>query len=157
MYVLYLYLYLYVFIIYLYLMSILKISTFIILLSLITFISSNTKDPDFVNKYKPDYKTEGDEVNFPKSGNKVKVHYIGTFTDGRKFDSSRDRGQEFEFHVGKGQVIKCWDEVILQMSKGERTIITCPSSTAYGSRGAGNVIPPNTDLNFDIELISFSN
>lgn len=137
-------------------MSILKISSFVIILSLITLISSDTKDSDFVNKYNPEYKTEGDKVNFPKSGNKVKVHYIGTFLDGRKFDSSRDRGQEFEFHVGKGQVIKCWDEVILQMSKGERTIITCPSSTAYGSRGAGNVIPPNTDLKFDIELISFS-
>lgn len=90
----------------------------------------------------------------PQVGQKVKVHYNGTFLDGRKFDSSVDRGTPFEFTVGVGQVIKCWDQVVANLSVGEKVKVTCPSNLAYGSRGAGDAIPPNTDLNFEIELLS---
>ena len=81
----------------------------------------------------------------------------GTLKDGgKKFDSSRDRGQKFTFTLGVGQVIKCWDEGVAMMKVGERATLDCSSDVAYGSRGAGGVIPPNADLLFDVELFSFS-
>lgn len=99
---------------------------------------------------------EGDGVASPQKGQTVEVHYTGTLKDnGKKFDSSRDRGSHFKFKLGVGQVIKCWDEGVAQMSIGQRAILDCSSDYAYGSRGAGGVIPPNADLLFDVELFGF--
>ncbi len=93
----------------------------------------------------------------PQAGDKVTVHYTGFLTDSAKtkFDSSVDRGQPFTFKLGKGQVIKGWDEGVALLSVGDNATFTIPSDLAYGERGAGGVIPPNADLIFEVELISF--
>jgi len=85
-------------------------------------------------------------------GKKVKVHYTGTLLNGTKFDSSRDRKEPFEFTLGKGQVIKGWDEGIAMMKKGGKAILIVPSSIGYGERDMGE-IPPYSTLVFDVELI----
>ena len=91
----------------------------------------------------------------PKSGNKVKVHYSGYLQTGVKFDSSHDRGREFEFVLGQGQVIKGWDEGIAQINKGGKSTLIIPPDLGYGERGAGGVIPPNATLLFEVELVDF--
>jgi FKBP-type peptidyl-prolyl cis-trans isomerase len=80
------------------------------------------------------------------------MHYDGTLTDGTKFDSSYDRGQPLDFNIGVGQVIKCWDEVGLNMEVGAKVKVLCPSQTAYGSRGVGP-IKANSDLVFIMERV----
>ena len=83
------------------------------------------------------------------------MHYTGTLAaNGSKFDSSVDKGRPFQFVIGVGQVIKGWDEGVMQMSLGEKAILKISSDYGYGSRGAGGVIPPNADLNFEVELLA---
>ncbi|CBY33816.1 unnamed protein product [Oikopleura dioica] len=91
----------------------------------------------------------------PAIGSPVMVHYTGTLENGNVFDSSRDRGQPFVFALGVGQVIKAWDEGVAQMAKGQRAKLTCSPDYAYGARGYPPVIPPNSTLIFDVELIDF--
>jgi len=93
----------------------------------------------------------GDEA---KSGQDVSVHYTGWLTNGKKFDSSKDRGDPFVFPLGQGQVIKGWDEGVQGMKVGGKRKLTIPSALGYGSRGAGGVIPPNATLVFEVELLS---
>ncbi|MCK6550059.1 FKBP-type peptidyl-prolyl cis-trans isomerase [Myxococcota bacterium] len=89
----------------------------------------------------------------PRVGQTVVVHYAGTFTNGQTFDSSWDRGEPLRFRIGVGQVIQGWDEGVMSMKVGGRRKLMIPSRLAYGDRGAGGVIPPNTDLDFDVELL----
>lgn len=95
----------------------------------------------------------GDEA---VAGKQVTVHYVGTLTDGTKFDSSRDRGKGFSFRLGSGQVIKGWDQGVAGMKIGGLRKLTIPSDLAYGDRGFPPVIPPRATLVFEVELLSIS-
>jgi FKBP-type peptidyl-prolyl cis-trans isomerase FkpA len=95
------------------------------------------------------------------AGQHVRVHYTGWLHDptadksrGKKFDSSKDRGQPFAFGLGQGQVIRGWDEGVQGMKVGGTRVLVIPADLGYGARGAGGVIPPNATLVFEVELIS---
>jgi FKBP-type peptidyl-prolyl cis-trans isomerase FkpA len=88
----------------------------------------------------------------PKASDVVKVHYRGTLQNGTEFDSSYKRGEPATFPLSG--VIPCWTQGVQKLNVGEKAKLFCPSKTAYGARGAGGVIPPNSDLNFEVELLA---
>ena len=90
----------------------------------------------------------------PRAGQTAVVHYTGWLLDGTKFDSSKDRGQPFQFPLGQGRVIKGWDEGVATMKVGGVRKLTIPASLGYGAQGAGGgLIPPNATLTFEVELL----
>ncbi len=124
-----------------------------------------TRESEAVRKQFPDAATTESGLMYivrqagigasPKAGANVKVHYTGRLLDGRVFDSSVQRGQPLAFAVGRGTVIRGWDEGILMMTKGEKRTLIIPPQLGYGARGAGGVIPPNAWLVFECELVDF--
>ena len=96
--------------------------------------------------------TEGTGAQ-PRAGQTAVVHYTGWLLDGKKFDSSKDRGQPFSFPLGQGRVIKGWDEGVATMKVGGVRKLTIPPALGYGAQGAGGVIPPNATLTFEVELL----
>ncbi|KAL0486822.1 peptidyl-prolyl cis-trans isomerase [Acrasis kona] len=98
--------------------------------------------------------TQG-EGESPKNGSTVQVHYTGTFQNGQKFDSSKDRNKLFEFRLGAGQVIKGWDIGVASMKKGEKSVFVLRPEYAYGERGVPRAIPGNSTLVFEVELFGW--
>merc|ERR1712216_58033 len=98
----------------------------------------------------------GDGKNYPSKGDKLTMHYRGTLTNGKQFDASYDRGTPFQFQIGVGQVIKGWDEGVMKMSLGEAATLKCSYDFAYGEAGFPPVIPPKSDLIFEVELLAIN-
>lgn len=98
---------------------------------------------------------EGDGVNFPKNGQLVRVHFNTYLDNGTKISSSHDDQRPFSFVLGDGEVIKAWDQVILEMSLGEKLTLKTTPDMAYGLKGIPGLVPQNATLTFEIELLSF--
>ncbi|KAJ2915653.1 hypothetical protein MD484_g4779, partial [Candolleomyces efflorescens] len=98
----------------------------------------------------------GDGQTFPKRGDEVTIHYVGTLLNGKKFDSSRDRNDPLVVKIGQGEVIKGWDEGVPQLSLGEKAILTASPDYAYGARGYPPIIPGNSTLKFEVELLKIN-
>jgi FKBP-type peptidyl-prolyl cis-trans isomerase len=114
--------------------------------------SKNTEMPTISQELKIEDLTVGTGEE-AKTGNKVTVNYLGTLLDGTKFDSSYDRKQPFAFNLGQGEVIAGWDRGVVGMKVGGKRKLTIPSDLAYGESGSGDVIPPNSTLVFEVELL----
>ena len=127
-------------------------SAFVTKVSIDEFIEKAFAEPQPL-KIEPLNEANGPTV--PK-GATVKVHYTGKLEDGTVFDSSIPRKEPLEFKVGVGQVIRGWDEGICSLTKGQKAVITCPPEYAYGAQGAGDVIPPNATLIFEVEVVDFT-
>mmetsp|Transcript_30121 Transcript_30121/g.51484 ORF Transcript_30121/g.51484 Transcript_30121/m.51484 type:complete len:118 (-) Transcript_30121:531-884(-) len=97
----------------------------------------------------------GDGKTFPKKGDHLQMHYVGTFKDGKVFDSSRARNKPLHFIIGVGAVIKGWDEGVMQMSLKEKAKLEITSDYAYGSNPPDG-IPPDADMNFEVELLAIN-
>jgi FKBP-type peptidyl-prolyl cis-trans isomerase len=121
-------------------------------LATLAAVSFSKLSEQLIEKYSIEILNEGDEGTEPNVGDQVEMHYDGTLTDGTKFDSSYDRGQPLPLRIGRGQVIKCWDEVGVNLNVNQKVRVVCPSDTAYGSRAIGP-IPANSDLVFVIERV----
>lgn len=117
----------------------------------------NNKQVDKIenNELKIEVLSEG-EGKTAENGDNVSVHYVGTFEDKTKFDSSLDRGVPFDFKLGASQVIKGWDLGVLGMKIGEKRKLTIPSDLAYGEHGVPGAIPPNATLIFEVELLDIN-
>jgi FKBP-type peptidyl-prolyl cis-trans isomerase len=124
----------------------------IIVLSLVLVLSVSLISENLIQKYSIEVLNEGTPDTHPKKGDSVEMHYEGTLTNGKVFDSSYTRGSPLPLRIGSGQVIVCWDEVGLQLNIGAKVKVLCPSNTAYGSRAVGP-IPANSDLVFTIERV----
>lgn len=98
----------------------------------------------------------GDGKTFPQSGDLLTVHYTGTLTNGKKFDSSVDRNKPFQFRIGQGMVIQGWEQGFAKLSLGEKARLTVPPMMAYGNRGFPGLIPPMSTLIFDVELLKIN-
>ena len=124
--------------------------TLIVMIVFCCYSTIAQDDLDYSLKLKNTHKGIG---YLPQNGARVKVHYTGKFTSGEVFDSSETRNKPFEFIIGKGQVIECWDIAFKSLKKGQTAEIVCPSDIAYGEKGGGSIIPPGSTLIFDVELI----
>lgn len=116
-------------------------------------VLDNNKETKMTDKLVITDEKVGDGVE-ATAGKLVTVHYTGRLTNGTKFDSSVDRNQPFPFMLGVGQVIKGWDDGVQGMKIGGKRKLVIPANMAYGERGAGGSIPPNSVLEFDVELLS---
>jgi FKBP-type peptidyl-prolyl cis-trans isomerase len=145
-----------------------RISLFVSYCLLLTLLSCKTQEeltPNRNVKLNKTYTTEsglkyvftelGDGVR-AQNGNKVSVHYIGKLTDGKEFDNSYNRGTPFSFTIGEGKVIKGWDEGIALLNVGDKAVFTIPSQLGYGPMEVPGLIPANSDLIFEVELVNIN-
>jgi len=129
----------------------------LIFFGIFAITQSLADDVDLGDGLKKTVLSPGDGKTFPHAGDQLSMHYTGTLAqNGQKFDSSVDRGQPFTFTIGVGQVIQGWDVGVMSMSLGEESELHIPSQMGYGANGAGNVIPPNADLNFKVQLLKIN-